>query len=342
MTKVCADLFEGIEHTVIGDAREKVEDLAYRSDCVQPGDLFFCIVGAETDGHSFAQDAIDRGARTLVLERVPHLADSTNVTEVVVGNSRKAMAVASAAFYDNPSRAFSLVGITGTNGKTTVARLVEYVVASQGKRCGVITSLGAKINGVHEDLARTTPESPDLQHLFARMRDARCDVVAAEMSSHALDMLRPWGSAFAVTAFTNLSPEHLDYHHTPTAYFEAKALLFSRDYPARRVINIDSQWGCELLRRCSAAEDSVITTGFTPSAQIHPVSIEPGENCVSAVLEVRGAHYNVTYPATQAYCIENLMTAFGIALQLGIPADTIAAALANVPPEFEKRGSSCA
>ena len=149
---------------------------------MQPGDAFFCIVGLSVDGHSFAQDAIDRGAKVLVVERKVYLADATDVTEVVVSDTRKAMAHAAANFYDHPSQAFSLVGITGTNGKTTTTYLVEHIARVCGKRTGVIGTVGTRIGDAQEKTEHTTPESPDLQHLFARMRDARCDVVAMEVS----------------------------------------------------------------------------------------------------------------------------------------------------------------
>ncbi|MCI8424762.1 MAG: UDP-N-acetylmuramoyl-L-alanyl-D-glutamate--2,6-diaminopimelate ligase [Adlercreutzia sp.] len=331
MTKTCEELFEGMDCTIIGNGAEPVEGLAFRSNAVAPGDMFFCIVGNVVDGHSFAQDAIDRGATSLVVERKVYLADATDVTEVVVADSRKAMAHAAANYYDHPSADFSLVGITGTNGKTTTTYLVEHIAEVAGNRCGVIGTVGNKIAGVMEHADRTTPESPDLQKLFARMRDAGCTVVAMEVSSHALDLVRTWGARFAVTAFTNLTQDHLDYHHTFDDYFEAKALLFSKDYPARRVISIDGAWGRELLARCTAAGDEVITTGFDKTAQIHPLEVTYGATSTTAVLEVRGRRVEVTYPLVGRFNVENVMTAFGCALSLGIPVDTIVEALATMP-----------
>ena len=257
--KTCTELFAGIDCRILSNADDEVNGIAYRSDRVQPGDAFFCVVGMTTDGHSFAQDAIDRGAKVLVVERKvwPTLRTSR---EIVVKDTRKAMAAAAANFYDHPSKDLALVGITGTNGKTTTTYLVEHIARVAGKRTGVIGTVGIRIGDEAEKSAHTTPESPDLQQLFARMRDARCDVVAMEVSSPALDLDRTWDAAFAVTAFSNLTQDHLDYHHTFEAYFEAKARLFSKDYPAKRVICIDDKWGKELLRRCSVAEDSVVTT----------------------------------------------------------------------------------
>ena len=332
MAKTCADLFEGFNCTILGNPSEEVSDIAYRSDRVQPGDAFFCIVGLAVDGHSFAQDAIDRGAKVLIVERKLYLADATDVTEVVVADSRKALAYAAAQFYDNPSRAFSLVGVTGTNGKTTTTYLVEHIARMAGKKTGVIGTVGTTIGDVHEKSEHTTPESSDLQHLFARMRDAKCDCVAMEVSSHALDLCRTWDTRFSVTAFTNLTQDHLDYHHTFEAYFEAKALLFSHDYPARRVICIDDKWGAELNRRCMEAGDMVVTTGFDESAAIHPVKVDYGVARTDVVLSVRGEETAFSYPLVGRFNVSNIMTAFGVGLMLGIPAADIAKSLEDASP----------
>ena len=331
MAKTCAQLFEGMEGTIIGNPEEEVSGIAYRSDKVKPGDAFFCIVGLKADGHSFAQDAIDRGAKVLVVQRKVYLADATDVTEVVVPDTRKAMAQVSASFHDDPSKDFALVGVTGTNGKTTTTFLVEHIARVAGKRTGVIGTVGVRVGDERAKTAHTTPESPDLQELFARMRDAHCDVVAMEVSSHALDLRRTWATRFAVTAFTNLTQDHLDYHHTFEAYFEAKALLFSKDYPAKRVICIDDKWGRELLRRCSAAGDNVVTTGFDPSAQIHPGEIVYAPTHTSVELHVRGERFRFDYPLAGRFNVSNIMNAFGIGLQLGIPADLIVQALSESP-----------
>ena len=344
MGKTCTDLFAGIDCTVIGNADEEVGGIAYRSDRVQPGDAFFCIVGLTADGHSFAQDAIDRGAKVLVVERKVYLADATDVTEVVVADTRKAMAAASANFYDHPSKDFALVGITGTNGKTTTTYLVEHIAHVAGKRTGVIGTVGVRIGGEQEKTAHTTPESPDLQKLLARMRDERCGVVAMEVSSHALDLERTWGTTFAVTAFSNLTQDHLDYHHTFEAYFEAKARLFGKDYPARRVICIDDKWGRELLRRCATNEDSIVTTGFDAAAQIHPVDVRYAPTHTEVELDVRGSRHRFRYPLVGKFNVENVMCAFGIGLQLGIPADVIVEALEEapqIPGRLERVSAPC-
>lgn len=331
MGKTCKELFAGIECTIIGNEDELVEGIAYRSDTVQPQDAFFCIVGLVSDGHSYAQDAINHGAKVLVVERKVYLADATDVTEVVVSDTRKAMAQVAANFYEHPSEDIALVGITGTNGKTTTTYLVEHIAQVASKRTGVIGTVGVRVGQTTEKSEHTTPESPDLQRLFARMRDEHVDMVAMEVSSHALDLDRTWATQFAVTAFSNLTQDHLDYHKTFEAYFEAKARLFSRDYPAKRVICIDDKYGRELLRRCSVAEESVITTGFEPSAQIKPVEVTYSTTHTSVVLDVRGSRYAFEYPLVGKFNVENIMCAFGIGMQLGYPAATIVEALSEAP-----------
>ena len=331
MAKTVSELFEGIECTVLGNPADEVGGLAYRSDAVNPGDAFFCIVGMKVDGHSFAQDAINRGAKVIVAERKVYLADATDVTEVVVADTRKAMAECAANFYDHPSRAFDLVGITGTNGKTTTTYLVEHIARAARKRTGVIGTVGIVVNGVKEHAEHTTPESPDLQATFAKMRDNDVSTVAMEVSSHALDLLRTWDTDFAVTAFTNLTQDHLDYHHTFEAYFEAKARLFSSEYPAKRVISIDDKWGRELLRRCNDADENVITTGFDKAAQIHPISVDYAPTHTSIELDVRGSRVAFDYPLVGRFNVSNIMTAFAIGLQLGFSVEVIVSALAEAP-----------
>ena len=331
MAKTCKELFEGIPCTIMGNVDEVIEGIAYRSDCVRPGDVFCCIVGSQVDGHSFAQEAIDRGARVLVVERKMYLADATDVTEVMVRDSRKAMALIAARFYDNPYQNFDVVGITGTSGKSTTTYLVDHMIASFGYRTSLINSFGVSIADDHFPSANTTPESADLQRLFAQMRDAHTKVVTMEVSSHALDQRRTWGTAFTVTAFTNLTQEHLDYHKSFESYFEAKAQLFSQDYPSKRVINIDSSWGKEILRRISAQGDDIVTTGFDQSAQIHPVHVEYGADETHVVLDVQGSSIEFSYPLVGRFNVENVMTAFGIGLTLGYPASAIAQSFEDAP-----------
>lgn len=330
MPKSCEQLLVGTGAEVFGDGGREVTGLAFRSDKVEPGFAFFCIVGLTADGHRFAQDAVNRGAALIVAQHELELEGADEVTVAVVKDTRAGMARVAANYYDNPSEAFQLIGITGTNGKTTTTFLVDHIVTAQGKKCGIIGTTGNRVDGVMETASNTTPESADLQHLFARMRDAGNDVVAMEVSSHALDLRRTWASRYAVTAFTNLTQDHLDYHHTFEAYFEAKALLFGRDYPAKRVVCIDDAWGEELARRCREAGDVLLTTGFEPVSDIHPVDVDYAIDKTCVRLSVCGEEFDVSYPLVGRFNVSNMMTAFGIALSLGIAACDIVEALRDV------------
>lgn len=339
MEKTCTELFEGYDCRIVGDAARGISGVAYRSDAATPGDAFCCIVGLKSDGHAFAQDAYDRGARVFIVQRMPELVNSDDASFVMVDDSRKAMAHLAAHFYDMPSQSFSLVGITGTNGKTTTTYLVDHIERTLGAKTGMIGTVGISILGSELPSEHTTPESSDLQHVFAQMRDAGCEVVAMEVSSHALALDRVWDSQFAVTAFTNLTQDHLDYHKTLEAYFEAKRQLFSNDYPAARVINIDTEWGERLLSDALEQGDAVITTGFVPTADIHPIKIAYDPDRTRVVLSVSGDVYELEYPLVGRFNVENMMTAFAIAKHLGYDPLDIARALADaaaVPGRIEK------
>lgn len=329
--KTCSELFKQYDCTFLGDPERVVTGITYRSDAVRPGDAFCCIVGLKSDGHAYAQDAVDRGASVLLVERALDLQGADEVTCVLVSDTRKAMAHLAAQFYGNPSEDFSLVGITGTNGKTTTAYLVNHVARTLGNTTGLIGTVGILVDGEELPSEHTTPESCDLQRLFAQMRDAGCKMVTMEVSSHALALDRTWESDFAVTAFTNLTQDHLDYHKTFESYFEAKRRLFSDDYPAKRVVNIDSSWGERLVADALAQGDEAITTGMAENADIHPVKIAYDVARTRVVLSVDGEVIEVEYPLVGRFNVENVMTAFGICLQLGFDMRDIAHALATVP-----------
>lgn len=328
MAKTCAELLEGISHTLIGNPDEPISGLTCNSNEVSPGDMFFCIVGTKIDGHAFAQDAIDKGANVLVCERKIYLADSSEVTLVVVPDSRRAMAEVASAFYGHPSRKLKLAGITGTNGKTTTTYLIDHIARQAGHTTGLIGTVGNHIAGAEEKSSHTTPDSIELQQLLARMVDAGCDVVAMEVSSHALDLDRVWATDFAVTGFTNLTQDHLDYHHTFEEYFEVKSRLFSEDHPSARVIGVNEKWGRLLLDKCVLNGDDVMTfASSTSDADIHVVDVEYMSSCTKATLSISGSQHVVEYPLTGKFNVDNVMCAIGACLKLGIDLDIILEAL---------------
>ena len=227
-----------------GEGAVSVLEAAFDSREVSPGCLFFCVPGEHVDGHRFAVDAAAAGAAALVVERWIDGVDRPQVRVPVV---REAMGPMSAVVFGRPADAMTMVGVTGTNGKTTITYLLESVFTAAGLRPGVIGTTGARVDGAQVPLARTTPEAPDLHRLLAHMRAAGVTAVAMEASSHALDQHRVGGVRFDVAAFTNLSQDHLDYHPSMEAYFAAKARLFSPERAHIGVVNADDAWGRRLL-----------------------------------------------------------------------------------------------
>src|SRR5262249_44664916 len=206
-----------------GDAAVRIAALAYDSRRVRSGTLFFCFRGEKRDGHEFAGSAVEAGASGLVVERPLDL----EVPQVQVSDARAAMAPIAAVFNQHPTSELTVVGITGTNGKTTTAFLVRHLLESAGKQCGLLGTVRRIVGGQVEEVERTTPEAIDLQATFARMLEAHDKFCAMEVSSHALVLHRADAIEFAVKVFTNLSQDHLDFHVDMEDYFEAKRLLFA-------------------------------------------------------------------------------------------------------------------
>ncbi len=233
-----AELLEGLNELVVtpdgAAASVEVTGVQYDSRAVEPGALFCCLVGEHRDGHDHATEARDRGAVALVVQR--HL--DLDLPQVVVGDAREAMGRLAAGFFGHPSRSLDVVGITGTNGKTTVAHLLGTVLEVNGWPTGVLGTLTGP---------RTTPESPDLQAQLAELVASGHRAVAMEVSSHAVELRRIAGMWFRVAVFTNLSQDHLDFHGTMDRYFAAKAGLFVPDKTGLALVNADDPWGRALL-----------------------------------------------------------------------------------------------
>lgn len=345
MTKTCRELFQNQNAKIIGDEGKVVSGLTYKSNDAKSGDAFFCIVGQNSDGHSFALDAVANGANVIVAEREMPEVLGLGATCVIVDDTRKSMAMSAAEFYDHPSRSMMLVGITGTNGKTTTTFLTEEIGKHIGLKTAVIGTVGVKIGDeIIEDSGRTTPESLDLQRILASMRDKGCKLVVMEVSSHALDLKRVWGCNFAVTAFTNLSQDHLDYHKTFEDYFEAKCLLFSDLYPAKRVIGTSGEWGVRLAKLCIQKDASTtLTYGFNNTDNIFASDIKFSSTetifDLSLYTDDTRQTYNANIPLVGKFNIENAMCAFGIAVQLGFDPKKSLEALrekCNVPGRLER------
>jgi UDP-N-acetylmuramoyl-L-alanyl-D-glutamate--2,6-diaminopimelate ligase len=304
----------GVETTrTSGDLSVTVTDITHDSRAVTPGSLFCCVSGATRDGHDFAAGAVAVGATALVVNR--HL--DIDVAQLVVDDVREAMGRLAAAFHDDPSRSMIVVGVTGTNGKTTTTHLLAAILEGNGLRTGVIGTL----SGTH-----TTPESPDLQRRLAAHRDDGCAAVVMEVSSHALELHRVAGCHFAVGVFTNLGRDHLDFHGTVERYFAAKAALFEPGLTERGVVNVDDVHGKLLFDSATIpmtgfGMDEISDLVVTPTSHSYTWR---GETMVVAM----GAHFNVS----------NSLAAATAASALGLAAGQIARGLAAaqpVPGRFE-------
>jgi UDP-N-acetylmuramoyl-L-alanyl-D-glutamate--2,6-diaminopimelate ligase len=310
------------ERTIDGDARLGITAVTYRSGEAGPGSLFFCVPGTQTDGHDFARAAVDAGAVALVVERRLPL----EVTQVVVPSVRAAMGPISAAYYGRPSDRLAVVGVTGTNGKTTTTYLLESVFRAAGLVPGVIGTTGVRMAGTPEAFPRTTPEAPDLHRLFARMVERGVQAVAMEVSSHGLHQRRVGGIRFDCAVFTNLTQDHLDYHGTLEEYFRSKALLFDPSVAERAAVNWDSPEGRRLLRPDLPA----LTYGLSEGADLRAEDVATGLTGLSfrvGTSKIRSrlrGRFNVSnclaaMAASRSVGIDERATVQGIAALPGVP-----------------------
>jgi len=311
-----------------GSGQEDVEisSMALDDRLVEPGTLFCCVPGFERDGHDFAPAAVKRGAAALLTERTLGL----GVPEVVVDDVRAAIAPAAARLNGNPTNALQMVGITGTNGKTTTAFLTRALLEASGSQTGLLGTVEQIIGGRREATARTTPEAIELQRCFAQMVAAADEACVIEVSSHAIALHRSDAIDWNVTAFTNLSREHLDFHGEIEAYFAVKARLL-KEAGVRAVVNIDDQYG----RRLAAELSDVTTIGITSDdadLQAESITIDASGSSFTAA----GVDFRVPLPGN--FNVLNALCAIAIAHALGVENSVIAVALAGAevaPGRFE-------
>ncbi len=317
------DLLAAVGARPTTDTDVQVSGIAYRSDVVQPGDVFFCISGFAHDGHHFARDAFDRGARALVVERELEV----DVAQFVVDDSRVALAYAAGEFHDRPSEAIDVIGITGTNGKTTTTYLLDSILRAAGHLTGMIGTVETRVGDERRSAGRTTPESADVQALLAEMRDQGVSAVSMEVSSHAIDLHRVDALRFSVGAFTNLTQDHLDFHHTIEEYFSVKKRLFTDLDCEARVINIDDPFGMGLANEIGAC----LTVGRSREAHVRAVDERLMARGAEFTLQTPDATARVLLPLAGAYNVSNALVAAGAALSLGIGIESIVAGLESAP-----------
>jgi UDP-N-acetylmuramoyl-L-alanyl-D-glutamate--2,6-diaminopimelate ligase len=337
-----ARLREAVDAELVGAGSMEpvlISGLSYDSRHVKPRDLFFCVRGEKSDGHRFLSDAIARGAVAAVVDQPGPFA----LPVLRVPDVRAAMPLLSAAFHHHPARKLSLVGVTGTNGKTTTAFLIAALARAAGRGAGVIGTIGARINDEQLPGDRTTPESPDLQGLLARMAAADPGagmVVAMEVSSHALSLERTVGCEFDVGVFTNLTQDHLDFHGDMESYFQAKVKLFT-EYPSASgkpfvgVVNTDDPYG---RRLAELSAGRVLSYGLERSADLRASDIHGTARELTYRLDTPEGDFEVHLRLGGLFNVYNSLAAMGAARALGIPWSVILPAIGEatgVPGRFE-------
>ncbi len=316
----------------------EIGGVAYDSRRVTPGDVFIALRGLKATGTDHAAEAVSRGAVAVVADRPAVVA--LGVPWVIVPDARAAMASMAAELYGHPSRSMQVVGITGTNGKTTTAYLLRAVFESAGKKCGLLGTVAYSIGDREAPAARTTPEAPDVQRMFRQMVDAGCGACVMEVSSHALALRRVDGTVFAAGVFTNLTRDHLDYHGDMESYFAAKRRLFEMLPPgAPRVINLDDPRG-ESLRK---AADTVVTYAINKPADVTPGPLTLTFGGLEFDARTPKGNVHVTSRLVGRPNVSNVLATVATATALDIPAFAIErglTSLTGVPGRFELVSSS--
>jgi UDP-N-acetylmuramoyl-L-alanyl-D-glutamate--2,6-diaminopimelate ligase len=316
---------------VVGGAPVEVEDLAYDARVVRPGALFFCVPGTRADGHDFAADALAAGAVALVVERPLDL----RTPQLVVPDARVAMALAADEFFGRPTDELDVVGVTGTNGKTTTTFVLYSVLAAAGRRPGLLGTIESRIGGERRPAVRTTPEAVDLQRAFRAMLDAGDASCVMEATSHGSELQRLLGVRFAVLVFTNLTQDHLDFHGTMERYFDAKRRLFTDvKPPPTAIVNVGDRYGRRLADELRSHGGRLVTFGLVDDADVRadePEATASGIRFRTDGLEVRSS-------LRGRFNIENLLGVVAAARELGVDDGAIAegiAAAGGVPGRFE-------
>jgi len=315
------------------DPALEVKGVAYDSRTVEPGDLFVAVPGMKVDGHDFLANAAAWGAVAAVVERaIP----APPLPLVRVPSARRALADLACRLYDDPTRVLTLVGVTGTNGKTTTCYLMESILTAAGHVPGVVGTVEPRLRGQRMEApeavaARTTPEAPDLQALFARMVRDGATAAVMEVSSHALALERVRGCAFDVAVFTNLTADHLDFHGTMERYFAAKRRLFTEYAPGTAAINVDDPWG----RRLAAEVQGAVTYGVGdddgPLPRVHPTDLVVDADGIRFAVVHEHGEVAVVSPLAGTHNVYNLLCAVATSLALGLSSDVIARGIASAP-----------
>jgi len=326
-------------YRIAGSPETEIACLYYDSRQVSPGGAFFAVRGSVVDGHRFIDDALTRGAVAVFMEEERQL--PAGVVAVVVDNARFALALASAEFFGDPTMTMPTVGVTGTNGKTTVTYLLESILQVAGFHPAVLGTVNYRFGGEQLPAPHTTPESFELLQTVAGFQARGADSLVMEVSSHALDQQRVAGVHFDVGVFTNLTPEHLDYHGDMETYFASKRRFFTEVLAVdggRPVINIDDPYGDRLAAELPAS----LTCGLAAGAMVRPREAHLSLSGIEGIIETPSGPFALRSPLLGNFNLQNLLCAAGAGLAMGLTPDTIGEGLATamlVPGRLERIGN---
>ena len=310
---------------VVNDKDVDITGISYNSKTVQKGDIFVCLKGEYSDGHDYAKMAVENGASALYCEKELSL----DVPQVIVESTRHEIADIAAEFYGYPSKKLNLIGVTGTNGKTTVTHLIQRIIEDANHKCALIGTLGYKLSSkdTYHDAKHTTPQAPELQKTLEMICENKIDYVAMEVSSHALDQNRVGGCDFNGAVFTNLTQDHLDYHITMKNYFEAKAILFralkAGDFA---VINNDDEYA-ENFKSVVADGVKIYTYGIKQNADIMAENIDFSIHGAKFNCKIHGKDKPVNLQMNGMFSVYNALAALAAGIAMGIAEDVCIKAL---------------
>lgn len=315
------DLLKEINYTgIYGNKSADINNISINSKKVKKGNLFVAIEGFSHDGHDFIKEAVSGGAAAVVARKKVKI--SSNTTQVIVSDTRKTLSLLCRNFYGNPTSAFNLIGVTGTNGKTTTCYLIDSILKSAGIKTSLITTVESFLNGREVFFERTTPESIDLNVFFDKSRKENIDAACMEVSSHSIDLHRVDYLEFNYFVFTNLSQDHLDYHKSMESYFDVKKKLFlnvnRRIYGGEKaIINIDDSYGKEILKATDLKNISYSLE--SKKAKIWPENIKNSISGIKMVVNTSDdRRFNISSPLCGYFNIYNILAAMAVCIDMGI------------------------
>ncbi len=332
-------VFTGIEYELlVGNIEQEINYISYDSRNVRPGSLFVCIKGFKTDGHQYIQSAINNGAIAILVEDEIKV-ENQEIVILRTNNTRQALSKLAANYYHNPSKKLCLVGVTGTNGKTTITHLIKAMLEGAGKKAGIIGTLYAKIGDREKDLKHTTPEAPEIEEFINLAVQEKADYVVMEVSSHALDLHRVDDLDFNVAIYSNLSQDHLDYHHSMESYREAKLKLFNMINAAKpgfTIVNADDSNADYFI---AASNGQAITYGINQDSNVKALKLKTSLKGTSFLVKYNDQEFKINTKLIGLFSVYNILAAIAFGLQEGIDTAIIKRVLEDiegVPGRFEQ------